>query len=137
MVYPAGRFPLAHRPNPRSTAVSHGHGAVGGPTVEVDGMKICFYSGVHRPEDLDMYSGHRTDVEILTELGFSVHASTRPRDLSFTSDAYFTWWAASGFLPMLLAKARRKPFHLVAGGDDVVTEYPNFGFWKRRPATRR
>jgi len=100
-------------------------------------MKICFYSGVRRPEDFDKYSWYRTDVEILTALGFSVHASKRPLDVSLKSDAYFAWWPTSGFLPMLLAKARRKPFHLIAGGDDVVTEYPNFGFWERRPVIRQ
>jgi len=100
-------------------------------------MKICFYSGVRRPEDFDMYSWYRTDVEILTALGFSVYASKRPLDVSWTSDAYFAWWPTSGLIPMLLAKARRKPFHLVAGGDDVVTQIPNFGYWQRNSAVRQ
>lgn len=100
-------------------------------------MNICFYSGVRRSEDFDMYSEYRTDVEILTALGFSVHASRRPLDVSLKSDAYFAWWPTSGFLPMLVAKARRKPFHLIAGGDDVVTQHPNFGYWERTPVVRQ
>jgi glycosyltransferase involved in cell wall biosynthesis len=99
-------------------------------------MRICFYSGVKRPHDLEIYPWYRTDVEILSGLGFSVHASKRPLDVSLTSDAYFAWWPTSGFLPMLLAKARGKPFHLIAGGDDVVTQHPNFGFWARNPLVR-
>jgi glycosyltransferase involved in cell wall biosynthesis len=100
-------------------------------------MNICFYSGVRRPEDFDLYSWYGTDVEILKALGFSVHASKRPFDVSLKSDAYLAWWPTSGFLPMLLAKTRRKPFHLIAGGDDVVTEYPNFGFWERKAVVRQ
>jgi glycosyltransferase involved in cell wall biosynthesis len=103
----------------------------------MDGMNICFYSGVRRPEHFDMFPGYRTDVEILYSLGFTVHASKRLLDVSFKSDAYVACWPTSGFLPMLLAKVRRKPFLLVAGGDDVVTEYPNFGFWERKPVVRQ
>ena len=38
---------------------------------------------------------------------------------------------------MAVAKARRKPFLLIAGGDDVVTEFPNFGYWERNPLVRQ
>jgi glycosyltransferase involved in cell wall biosynthesis len=100
-------------------------------------MNICFYSGVRTAQDFELYPWYKTDVEILQQLGFSVHASKRTFDISWGSDAYFAWWPTSGFMPMLVAKGRRKPFFLVAGGDDVVTAFPDFGYWARPAVVRK
>ena len=38
---------------------------------------------------------------------------------------------------MTIARTRGRPFLLIAGGDDVVTQFPNFGYWERSPVVRR
>jgi glycosyltransferase involved in cell wall biosynthesis len=102
----------------------------------MDGMNACFYTGVRRPQDFDLYPWYATDVEILKQAGLSVHVSKSPFDISLKSDLYFAWWPTSGALPLIVAKSRRKPFLLIAGGDDVVTETPHFGYWARNAAVR-
>ena len=98
---------------------------------------VCFYSGVLHPRDFNTYPWYATDVTILKDLGFDVSASKRRFDISLRSDFYLAWWPTSGTFPMAVAKARRKPFLLIAGGDDVVTEFPNFGYWERNPLVRQ
>ena len=98
---------------------------------------ICFYSGVRHPKDFNTYPWYETDVQILRSLGYDVYASRRRFDISLRSHLYLAWWPTSGMLPMTVAKTRRKPFLLIAGGDDVVTQFPNFGYWERSPVVRR
>ncbi len=102
-------------------------------------MEICFYSGVRRPEDFDRYAWYANDVRILRDLGFVVHVSKNALDVSLRSALYLAWWPTSGVLPLAVAKSRRKPFVLIAGGDDVVSRYDGaekFGYWKRSAVTR-
>lgn len=101
--------------------------------------QVCFYSGVRRPEDFDRYAWYANDVRILRDLGFAVHVSKHTLDVSLRSDLYLAWWPTSGILPLTVARSRRKPFVLIAGGDDVVSRYEGaerFGYWRRSAVTR-
>ena len=37
----------------------------------------------------------------------------------------------------MAARLRRKPFFLIAAGDDIITAFPEFGFWARNSLLRR
>jgi len=82
--------------------------------------KVCFFAAVKDKSLVNLIQWYKNDIRILKELGFDVKVATRFSEIPFDVDFYFSWWATTSIFPMIIAKIRRKPIIVVAGGSEVV-----------------
>jgi len=84
--------------------------------------KVCFFStsGLEQIKN-EQYS--LQDVRILNELGFDVSIASSFREIPWSCDLYFSWWASGSVLPFVVSLIRRKPIIVIAGGNEAMFYY--------------
>ncbi|MDA9112776.1 glycosyltransferase [Gammaproteobacteria bacterium] len=81
--------------------------------------KVCFFSSEGKEQILQQQYSIQ-DIRILEEMGFEVIICSKFRDIPFSADLYFGWWAAGSILPLIIAKFVRKPIIVIAGGNETM-----------------
>ncbi len=99
--------------------------------------KICFFAKVQDKNNLNIVQWYVNDIKILRSIDDNLIVATRPWEISWNSDVYYSWWATGSIFPLVLAKLRKKPIIVVAGGSEVVrnknlkVNFYNHSFFKR------
>ncbi|MEG3163604.1 glycosyltransferase family 4 protein [Sphingomonas sp. PB2P19] len=105
-------------------------------------MRICFYANLaahpDRKELLRRIEFYRLDLELLRDLGHEVVEATRPSEVVWDADLYYSWWWGHAIVPLAIARLRRRPI-IVTGAFDYATcrgEIPGLCYLER-PAWQR
>lgn len=107
-------------------------------------MRACFFSNGER-EIIYQRQYTIVDIEILKQLGYEVIIATKYNEIPWNCDIYYSWWASSSILPLIVTLITRKPLIVVAGGNeamlyrDSISNKP-YGYlstpWYKKIATR-
>lgn len=81
--------------------------------------KICFFTSSGW-ENIDKEQYTLNDINILKSLGYNVTIATSFSEIPWNVDLYFSWWTSGSVLPLIVAKLRRKPILVVAGGNEAM-----------------
>jgi len=82
--------------------------------------KVCFFVGVKDKQYVELVQSYKNDIDILKDLGYKVKIATTFMEIDWSADLYYAWWPTKGILPLIVAKLRRKPILICAGGSEVV-----------------
>ena len=93
-------------------------------------MRICFFAPVRDRSFLTLNEFYAQDLRIVRSIASDVTVATRPSELAVSCDLYFIWWWTWAFLPLTLARARRRPA-IVTGTMDLENPIPGMGFYSR------
>jgi glycosyltransferase involved in cell wall biosynthesis len=93
-------------------------------------VRACFFAPVKNPALLRQVEFYAQDLRIVEELGFDVVLATRFSELR-PADLYFVWWWQRAAVPVVLARALRRPA-IVTGAFGHVYEDGSWDF-DRRP----
>jgi len=67
---------------------------------------------------------YANDIAILKSIDSNINIATTFKEISIRSDLYFSWFVTGSIFPLVIAKLRRKPIIVVAGGSEVVQTVP-------------
>jgi glycosyltransferase involved in cell wall biosynthesis len=71
--------------------------------------RLCFYARVSDPAILRRVRFYANDIDALERLGYEVTVARRAWEIPWNVDGYVIWWWTWAFLPLVVAKIRRRP----------------------------
>lgn len=80
---------------------------------------ICFFVLSNR-EAIASRQFYNIDIHILNSLGYKVTIATKFSEIPWNCDLYYSWWASGSIVPLFIARLKRKPIIVVAGGNECM-----------------
>jgi glycosyltransferase involved in cell wall biosynthesis len=71
---------------------------------------VCFFVWSRDREAFRVAEWYRTDIEILTQLGYQVEVANSPAEIRWDADLFYTWWWDLALPPLIAARLRQRPF---------------------------
>lgn len=90
-------------------------------------MEINYFVKMNKKKQLTSRRWYIDEINIIQE-EFSLNTNVKFMNIKLNKDIYFSWWAQTSLISVLLAKLLGKKSIVVAGGSEVTTMIPNFGY---------
>lgn len=92
-------------------------------------IKLNYFARLRNENDIHMRKWYVDELDIFQQ-EYEVCLNTRCRRISWSSDVYYSWWAKTSIVSVMIAKLRGKKSIVVAGGSEVSKIIPDFGYNK-------